>query len=184
MQQECQVLRKEREQTEVLLAQSKEKVTSIEKDLDTARTRCDDLVSDSNRKEEEKKQMMESLAVVKKEAMESAIQVAASTAGRSDSVVPAFTMEQMTTQVKYLSGRIHCPVCNVREKNCILLRCRHMFCQQCVDVNIKVSTLLIIGLPIPLMFNLRFAIFHQNRSRKCPACAQRFDTKDVAEIWL
>jgi len=24
----------------------------------------------------------------------------------------------------------------------------------------------------------------QNRSRKCPACAQRFDMKDMAEIWL
>ncbi|KAL7437504.1 hypothetical protein ACHAXH_003212 [Discostella pseudostelligera] len=160
LQQECQVLRKEREQIEVLLAQSKEKVASIEKDLGAARTRCDDLVSESNRKDEEKKQMMESLAVVKKEAMESAMKAAASITGRSDSAVPAFTTEQLTTQVKYLSGRIHCPVCNVREKNCILLRCRHMFCQQCVDVNIK------------------------NRSRKCPACAQRFDTKDVAEIWL
>lgn len=160
LQQECQLLRKERDQIEALLAQSKEKVASIEKDLDAARTRCDDLVSESNRKEEEKKQMMESLAVVKKEAMESAIKAAASIAGRSDPAMPTFTMEQMTSQVKYLSCRIHCPVCNVREKNCILLRCRHMFCQQCVDVNIK------------------------NRSRKCPACAQRFDTKDVAEIWL
>jgi E3 ubiquitin-protein ligase BRE1 len=145
LQQECQLLRKEREQIEALLAQSKEKVASIEKDLDAARTRCDDLVSESNRKEEEKKQMMESLAVVKKEAMESAMKVAASIAGRSDTAAPAFTMEQMTTQVKYLSSRIHCPVCNVREKNCILLRCRHMFCQQCVDVNIKVSSFSIIG---------------------------------------
>lgn len=132
------MLRKERDQVEVLLTQSKEKVTSIAQDLDVARTRCDDLVSESNRKEEEKKQMMESLAVAKKEAMETAMKAAASVSGRTDPAASAFTMEQMTTQVKYLSGRIHCPVCNVREKNCILLRCRHMFCQQCVDVNVKV----------------------------------------------
>ncbi len=146
LQQEYQLLRKERDQIEALLAQSKEKVASIEKDLDAARTRCDDLVSESNRKEDEKKQMMESLAVMKKEATESAMKAAASIAGRSDTSVPAFTMEQMTTQVRYLSSRIHCPVCNVREKNCILLRCRHMFCQQCVDVNIKVSSLSIIDI--------------------------------------
>ena len=53
--------------------------------------------------------------------------------------VLSYTMEQMTTQVKYLHNKVNCPVCNVREKKCILLRCRHMFCQQCVDVNIKVS---------------------------------------------
>mmetsp|Transcript_6260 Transcript_6260/g.10867 ORF Transcript_6260/g.10867 Transcript_6260/m.10867 type:complete len:1006 (+) Transcript_6260:325-3342(+) len=156
---ESQSLRSEKEHIEGLLAQSKEKAASITKDLDAARTRCDDLVSESNKKEKEKKVMMEELAVAKKEAKESAMKAASAT-GNSDTSSSAFTMEQMTTQVKYLSGRINCPVCNVREKNCILLRCRHMFCQSCVDVNIK------------------------NRSRKCPACAQRFDTKDVAEIWL
>ena len=161
LEQECQVLRKEREQVEVLLAQSKEKLASIERDLDAARTRCDDLVSESNRKEEEKKQMMESLAVAKKEAMESAMR-AASVAGSSGGgdAASSFTIEQLKGQVTYLDRKINCPVCNTREKKCILLRCRHMFCQQCVDVNIK------------------------NRSRKCPACAQRFDMKDVAEIWL
>mmetsp|Transcript_29756 Transcript_29756/g.63097 ORF Transcript_29756/g.63097 Transcript_29756/m.63097 type:complete len:1002 (-) Transcript_29756:423-3428(-) len=163
MQKESLSLRKEKEQVEALMAHSKEKAASITKDLDAARTRCDDLVSESNKKEVEKKQMVESLAVVKKEATESAMKAASATGsgtGRSDSAASAFTMEQMTTQVKYLSGRINCPVCNVREKKCILLRCRHMFCQQCVDVNIK------------------------NRSRKCPACACRFDMKDVAEVWL
>eukprot|EP00581_Thalassiosira_minuscula_P019716 CAMPEP_0183726420 /NCGR_PEP_ID=MMETSP0737-20130205/23121_1 /TAXON_ID=385413 /ORGANISM="Thalassiosira miniscula, Strain CCMP1093" /LENGTH=997 /DNA_ID=CAMNT_0025957749 /DNA_START=275 /DNA_END=3265 /DNA_ORIENTATION=- len=159
LQKECQSLRSEKDEMEALLAHSKEKATSIMEDLESARARCDDLVSESNRKEEEKKQMMERLAVAKKEASESAIKAASVTGSSEKSSSSTFTMEQMTTQVKYLSGRINCPVCNVREKKCILLRCRHMFCQQCVDVNIK------------------------NRSRKCPACAQRFDMKDVAEIW-
>ena len=83
--------------------------------------------------------MMESLAVVKKEAHETAMKAVASAGKSGNSGVSAYTMDQMTTQVKYLSNRINCPVCNVREKKTILLRCRHMFCQQCVDVNIKVS---------------------------------------------
>jgi len=139
---ECILLRNDKELIDGLLAQSKEKAALITNDLDAARTRCDDLVSESNKKEEDSKQMMERLAVVQKEAKQSAIKAASATGaatGTTDSSASSFTMEQMTTQVKYLSGRINCPVCNVREKKCILLRCRHMFCQTCVDVNIKVS---------------------------------------------
>ena len=159
LQGECSSLRQETEQAKGLLSQSNEKVAAVTKDLDAARSRCNDLVAESTKKEEEKKQMMESLAVVKKEAVEAAKKAVVSSCSTTG-VQSAFTVEQLTTQVKYLSDRMNCPVCNTREKKCILLRCRHMFCQKCVDENIK------------------------NRSRKCPACAQRFDTKDVAEIWL
>ena len=142
LKQECQTLRIEKEQVEGLLAQSKGKAANA------ARTRCDDLVSESNIKEDERKQMRESLAVVMKEA-ELAMKASASSAGRSDGPASAFTMEQMNAQVKYLSNKIHCPVCNVRDKNCILLRCRHMFCHQCVDVNVKVSFYLLQIPPLP-----------------------------------
>ncbi len=145
LKQECQSLRAEKDQFESFLAQSKREAAAIAKDLDAARTRCDDLVSESNSKDDEKKQMRESLAVVKKEA-EQAMKASASSLARSDGVASAFTMEQMNAQVKYLSNKVHCPVCNVRDKNCILLRCRHMFCHQCVDVNVKVS-LHVIELP-------------------------------------
>ena len=138
LKQECNSIRMEKEQVESLLAQSKGLAVTITKDLDAARTRCDEMVSESNIKEDERKQLMESVAVVKKEA-ELAMKAAASSTGRSDGAASAFTMEQMNAQVKYLSNKIHCPVCNVRDKNCILLRCRHMFCHQCVDVNVKVS---------------------------------------------
>lgn len=139
MQAECHSLGNEKDRAASLLAQSDAKTSLIAKDLDTARSRCDELVSESNKKEEEKKQMVESLAVVKKEATESAMKAVAAS-GVTNGAASAFTMDQMTTQVKYLSGRINCAVCNVREKKCILLRCRHMFCQQCVDVSIKVSS--------------------------------------------
>ena len=148
MKHEREKLRMEKEQVEGLLAQSKGKAAAIAKDLDAARTRCDELVSESNIKEDERKQMRESLAVVMKES-ELATKASASSAGRSDGPASAFTMEQMNAQVKYLSNKIHCPVCNVRDKNCILLRCRHMFCHQCVDVNVKVSLYLLEMTPLP-----------------------------------
>lgn len=142
LQEECSSLRQEIEHTKGLLSQSNEKIAAVTKDLDAARSRCNDLVAESTKKEEEKKQMVESLAVVKKEAVEAAKKaVAASTS--STGVRSEFTMEQLTTQVKYLSDRMNCPVCNTREKKCILLRCRHMFCQKCVDENIKVSCFLL-----------------------------------------
>jgi len=161
LKEECETLRKEKEQMDGLLLQSKEITASVAKDRDAARARCDELVSENRKKEDEKRQMVESLAVAKKEATEAAMKVA-SIAGSSagGDAASSFTIEQLKGQVTYLDRKINCPVCNTREKKCILLRCRHMFCQQCVDVNIK------------------------NRSRKCPACAQRFDMKDVAEIWL
>ena len=140
---ECQSLRAEKQQVDDLLSQTKQKVNFISKDLNVARERCDELVSESNKKEEEKKHMMESLAVVKKEAMESAKKAVSATAGitSQSGVKSEFTMDQMTSQVKYLSDRINCPVCNCREKKCILLRCKHMFCRNCIDENIKVSVL-------------------------------------------
>lgn len=88
--------------------------------------------------------MVESLAVVKKEATETAMKAVASAGKSGNSGVSAYTMDQMTEQVKYYKGRINCPVCNVREKNTILLRCKHMFCQHCVDINIKVSVSLFV----------------------------------------
>lgn len=160
LKEECETLRKEKEQMDGLLLQSKENTSSVAKDRDAARARCDELVSENRKKEDEKRQMVESLAVAKKEATEAAMKVASIAGSSGGDAASSFTIEQLKGQVTYLDRKINCPVCNTREKKCILLRCRHMFCQQCVDVNIK------------------------NRSRKCPACAQRFDMKDVAEIWL
>ena len=103
---------------------------------------------------------MEALAVSKKETEEARRMNEQLSKASGGAIVEGFTAEQLHTQVKHLKSRVHCPVCNVRDKKCILLRCRHMFCKNCVDENIK------------------------NRSRKCPACGIRFDTKDVGDIWL
>lgn len=156
-------LQKENNDIKIHLYRMKTYALVAEEDLITMRERCDELVSLSSTYENEKKQLYESLVMVKKEALEAKRKVPItplrhSPLNRSDESM--FTTKQLTTQVDHLKSRLACPVCNTRDKQVILLRCRHMFCRQCVDKNIK------------------------NRSRKCPACAQRFDIKDVGDIWL
>lgn len=161
-------LQLEREQMDGRLSQSKAKEMSLVKDLSTVRERCDDLTSESTFAAEEKTRLLENLAVAKREAVEATKKAAVATAsagtssgGRSrKNANSEFTMDQMETQVKVLKSRLACNVCNERDKQVILTRCRHMFCRQCVDKNIK------------------------NRSRKCPGCGQRFDMKDVGDVWL
>jgi E3 ubiquitin-protein ligase BRE1 len=124
----------------------------------TAQGRCDELVAESQKLLEEKKALLESLAVAQREASEATSLVNRMRSAKGGSSL--FTVEQLETQVSVLKSRLACPVCNHRDKGCIISRCKHMFCKVCIDENIK------------------------NRNRKCPSCGQRFDTKDVEDIWL
>jgi hypothetical protein len=72
----------------------------------------------------------------------------------------SFTMEQLQTQVSVLKNRLACPVCHYRDKECIIIRCRHMHCKQCVDERVS------------------------NRSRKCPTCNVKFAENEVETIFL
>jgi E3 ubiquitin-protein ligase BRE1 len=158
--QKCDALAREKELAEGRLSQEKAKISGLISDAQKAKERCDELASESTKLQEEKQRMVETLAVAQREASDAASlsqKLAQSTGG---GIVGGFTADQLSTQVSVLKSRLACPVCNARDKKCILLRCRHMFCKQCVDENIK------------------------NRSRKCPACGSRFDTKDVADVWL
>ena len=113
-----------------------------EKEVNKIRVRCDELVSESRSREEEKQSLIESCAVAKKEAAEAKRKAVLSAAGSASSRgkgASQFTAEQLTIQVNNLKSRLACPVCNHRDKQVILVRCRHMFCRQCVDKNIKVS---------------------------------------------
>ena len=156
----CQALAREKENVEAKLAQNRAKMAGLFKDVEGAKNRCDELASETTKLQEEKHMIMESLAIARKEAEEAAALTERLSQASGGAIVEGFTAEQLHTQVKHLKTRLNCPVCNTRDKKCILLRCRHMFCKNCVDENIK------------------------NRSRKCPACGIRFDTKDVADIWL
>jgi E3 ubiquitin-protein ligase BRE1 len=149
--------------------QQKAKMSALLRDFTKAKARCDELATESTKLTEDTKNVLEKLAVTQREALEAASRLDSMArqrptsggggGGTSDNN-SEFTVDQLNTQVSVLKGRLACPVCNHRDKKCILLRCRHMFCKVCVDENIK------------------------NRSRKCPACGQRFDTKDVADVWL
>lgn len=157
----CEDLTEEKEGIESKLSQQKAKMSGLLKGTDVAKGRCYELVAESTKLQEEKHKMMESLAIAQKDAAEAAqLSNRLSQQSGGGAIASGFTAEQLSTQVAVLKNRLICPVCNARDKKCILLRCRHMFCKPCVDENLK------------------------NRSRKCPACACRFDTKDVADVWL
>lgn len=155
-----QAVAAEKDQIEVRMTQNRSKMASLLKEVEGAKSRCEELASESTKLQEEKQKLMELLAIAQRDAEEARHQTDQLSKASGGSIIAGFTAEQLHTQVKHLQSRVNCPVCNARDKKCILLRCRHMFCRNCVDETIK------------------------NRSRKCPACGIRFDTKDVGDIWL
>jgi E3 ubiquitin-protein ligase BRE1 len=63
-------------------------------------------------------------------------------------------------EVQELRKVMRCSVCSARQKNCVITKCYHMFCKECVDENLR------------------------TRHRKCPACGKGFGADDVHAIWL
>eukprot|EP00547_Thalassionema_nitzschioides_P006582 CAMPEP_0194209154 /NCGR_PEP_ID=MMETSP0156-20130528/7379_1 /TAXON_ID=33649 /ORGANISM="Thalassionema nitzschioides, Strain L26-B" /LENGTH=892 /DNA_ID=CAMNT_0038936269 /DNA_START=132 /DNA_END=2810 /DNA_ORIENTATION=- len=162
LEEKCELLKVENDKALGNLSKKKAEMTDLEQDAATAKKRCDELVSESTKQQEEKRKILESLEVAKREAGDAAKKMAkmVTKGGGGDGGHSEFTKDQLATQISVLKGRLACPVCNHRDKNCIVTRCRHMFCKACVDEMIK------------------------NRNRKCPSCGQRFDNKDVEDIWL
>jgi len=156
----CSVLATEKELAEGKLSQEKARMSGLIRGAQKAKKRCEELATQSTKVQEEKRKIIESLAIAQRDASEATSLSQKLASSKGGGLVAGFTAEQLSTQVSHLKNRLACPVCNVRDKKCILLRCRHMFCKQCVDENVK------------------------NRSRKCPACGGRFDTKDIADVWL
>jgi len=156
----CSILAKEKVHAEGKLSQEKARMSGLISDAMKAKTRCEELAVKSTKLEQEKQKITESLAIAKREASEATNLSQKLANCKGGGMVAGFTAEQLNTQVSHLKSRLACPVCNVRDKKVILLRCRHMFCKQCVDENVK------------------------NRSRKCPACGLKFDTKDIADVYL
>ena len=157
---ECEKAKSEYEIAIGTLERKKAEMFDLERDAATAKERCDELVAELTKQEAEKRRTLETLAIAQREASDAdktIVRMRSKGAEGGDSV---FTTEQLTTQISVLKSRLACPVCNHRDKSCIVVRCRHMFCKSCMDENIK------------------------NRNRKCPSCGQRFDTKDVEDIWL
>jgi E3 ubiquitin-protein ligase BRE1 len=57
-------------------------------------------------------------------------------------------------------GMLRCSVCKDRFKSVTIKKCFHLFCRECIDENIR------------------------SRSRKCPACGEKFGQDDVANIYF
>jgi len=160
LEKKCSALASKKDFAEGKLSQEKARMSGLISTAQKATNRCEELAAQSTKAQEEKQKIIESLAIAKREASEATNLSQKLANSQGGGLAAGFTAEQLSTQVSHLKNRLACPVCNVRDKKCILLRCRHMFCKQCVDENVK------------------------NRSRKCPACGGRFDTKDIADVWL
>ena len=57
-------------------------------------------------------------------------------------------------------GMLRCSVCKDRFKSAAITRCFHLFCRECIDESLR------------------------NRSRKCPACGEKFGQDDVTTVYF
>jgi hypothetical protein len=80
--------------------------------------------------------------------------------GGSGNAVPAKLSELERLYMGQLQRMVKCPVCQIRNKDCVITKCFHMFCSDCVAENIR------------------------TRSRKCPSCHHPFGEPDVKKVFL
>jgi E3 ubiquitin-protein ligase BRE1 len=146
------------------LSEGSGKVSALQSKFENSVKRCNELVSELEAKDEEIRKLLDSLHQTEREAQstkENLNKIMQSSTGGDVRVgASSFTVDQLNTQISVLKDRLACPVCHYRDKECIIMRCRHMHCKQCVDERIS------------------------NRSRKCPTCNNKFSEKDVEDVWL
>uniref|UniRef100_A0A7S3V5V2 E3 ubiquitin protein ligase n=1 Tax=Chaetoceros debilis TaxID=122233 RepID=A0A7S3V5V2_9STRA len=158
-----ETLQKEKERVQGELAMKNAKLESAKSESEEIRNRCDELVSKTAIIEEEKRKLEEALIIAKKDAIEvskKASKAQIQARGTNSKFDTEFTSEELTIQVNQLKNRLVCPVCMTRDKRVIITRCRHMFCRHCIAANLEA------------------------RNRKCPSCKQRFEKKDVEDVWF
>jgi len=136
------------------------KHAALAQELANALKRCDELVAEGEAKREEIRRLVDSVDRAEREARVSKEKLETLTKNSHGGAVSEFTVEQLTTQVSVLKSRLACPVCHYRDKCCIITKCGHLHCKQCVDERIS------------------------NRSRKCPTCNQMFSKTDVTDVFL
>lgn len=132
----------------------------LAQELTNALKRCDELVAEGEAKREEIRRLVDSVDRAEREARVAKEKLETLTKNSEGGGVSEFTVEQLTTQVSVLKSRLACPVCHYRDKGCIITKCGHLHCKQCVDERIS------------------------NRSRKCPTCNQMFSKTDVTDVFL
>jgi E3 ubiquitin-protein ligase BRE1 len=73
--------------------------------------------------------------------------------------VPSFNHHD-ADMLEMTLGMLRCSVCKDRFKSVTIKKCFHLFCRECIEENIR------------------------SRSRKCPACGEKFGQDDVANIYF
>jgi len=67
---------------------------------------------------------------------------------------------EVEQELEHMRTLMRCSVCKVRQKDTVISKCWHMFCQQCIQANLA------------------------NRHRKCPGCSAAFGAADVHQVFL
>ena len=67
--------------------------------------------------------------------------------------------DQDATMLDITLSMLRCSVCQDRFKNCVITRCMHLFCLECIETNLA------------------------NRQRKCPMCGDKFGQDDVKKVY-
>ena len=68
--------------------------------------------------------------------------------------------EILQEEVRIYKAKLTCPCCNTNKKDCILIKCYHVFCHDCVQKR------------------------YETRQRKCPKCNAAFGANDFHRVYL
>uniref|UniRef100_A0A7S3DRI5 E3 ubiquitin protein ligase n=1 Tax=Entomoneis paludosa TaxID=265537 RepID=A0A7S3DRI5_9STRA len=141
------------------------KTSTLNSELSHALKRCDEFVAQTEEQGGEIRKLVDALDKAERTAKESREKLAemvknSSSSSSFSSGNSGFTADQLKTQIQVLKNRLACPVCHFRDKECIIMRCRHMHCKQCVEERLN------------------------NRSRRCPTCNNPFGKSDMEDIFL
>lgn len=79
-------------------------------------------------------------------------------------------VDLMQEEMTRYKNELLCSICKLKPKDCILSRCQHIFCRNCIEERI----------------NVIFYILYdeQKRERKCPRCLLPFGVDDVKRVWI
>lgn len=78
----------------------------------------------------------------------------------ADGVTSSSISDQDQAMLSLTLDMLRCSVCKDRFKEVAITRCYHMFCRECIDINLA------------------------NRHRKCPACGEKFGYDDVKTVYF
>jgi hypothetical protein len=164
---EFQRLQQERDVMSVQLQESGQKVKELDNEYQKTmkrnqelHQRCDELSKQAE--QERKRRFDEGRLHAKKERQQQkkAAQFSSDTAASSLSGTKRPVKDSDQDMLDMTLEMLRCSVCHDRFKNVTITRCFHMFCRECIDENLR------------------------NRSRKCPACGEKFGQDDVAQVYF